>query len=361
MSTIKAVNIQHPSSPNTNIVMDSSGNMTVAGTVSGGTPMSGMRNRLINGAFDIWQRGTSFAAPANQAYGADRFSHAWGNANRTYSRQAGFSGFTYCMRMARNSGTTDTLWTNCQQIIESVNMRDLAGQTVTISLYLRLGANYSGTVAPVLGVNFGTAADEGGQASWSPGWTGVTSTQTNCTGASTTAQRFSLTVTVPSNALEMLVWTQWQASGTAGAADYVEITGWQVESGTIATPFERRLYGQELALCQRYFQIPRIAATNQQIRGVAGYGGTATGLMPLMFPVEMRIQPTITISGASMQYYSGGGVWTAVTLGVYRYLINQTTGGGIGAEFGGTTDANGGVKLLYNPSADVYASCSAEL
>jgi hypothetical protein len=97
--------------------------------------------------------------------------------------------------------------------------------------------------------------------------------------------------------------------GTSGATWY--ITGAQLEVGSVATPFERRDYGRELALCQRYFQKSYDQAT------VPGTASTAAGIVVgkvssntvpdgepyniVVFPVTMRATPTVTIYG-----YAGG-------------------------------------------------------
>ena len=72
MSTIRAINIQHPSSSNNNIVLDASGNMTCAGTVAGGSSNM-FRNRIINGDMRIDQRNSgSQVTPSGGAYTVDR-------------------------------------------------------------------------------------------------------------------------------------------------------------------------------------------------------------------------------------------------------------------------------------------------
>ena len=108
----------------------------VAGVTAG-------KNLIINGAFDIWQRGTSFTGLLGNAYGADRwmFNNTTG---RTYSRQSsGLDGFQYCLRVQRDSGQTST---NAPTVIysnETVNSIPLQGKTVTLSYYARAGANFS--------------------------------------------------------------------------------------------------------------------------------------------------------------------------------------------------------------------------
>ena len=79
----------------------------------------------------------------------------------------------------------------------------------------------------------------------------------------------------------------------SSTSDYFECTGLQVETGKVATPFEHRSYGEELALCQRYFQ--------QRITGGAALGAgiwyTNTQVLGYYkFDVTMRTSPTVTVS-----------------------------------------------------------------
>jgi len=73
------------------------------------------------------------------------------------------------------------------------------------------------------------------------------------------------------------------------------ITGFQMETGKVATPFEHRPYGEELALCQRYFY--RIGSGSaDDILGMGGNLGTTTAYFTGTYPVEMRTTPTITVN-----------------------------------------------------------------
>ena len=72
-----------------------------------------------------------------------------------------------------------------------------------------------------------------------------------------------------------------------------EITGVQLEVGSVATDFEHRSFGQELALCQRYFFI--ISGNNGQRPGIPGFANSSSNVrFPVTFPTNMRALPSIT-------------------------------------------------------------------
>jgi hypothetical protein len=241
------------------LVLQSSGT-TKATVDSGGFKINGdyavayqgMKNRLINGNMDIWQRGTSFTGSGSLTYFADRWSSIqYAGSTSTVTRQSsGITGISYCMRMQRPNGATNTGTINLGQSIESINCLDLAGQNVTISFYARAGSNFSAASSSLISAIYsGTGTDQ----NIYTGYTGSTDSSTTNT-LTTSWQKFSLTRTIPSNATEVGVAFYYTPVGTAGANDYYEIAQVQLEIGSTATLFERRLYGQELALCQRYFE-----------------------------------------------------------------------------------------------------------
>ncbi len=253
----------------------------------------GMRNRIINGAMGIWQRGTTYtgtAAPSVSQFGAaDRWAFGQFPTAYTAARSTDVpsgSIFQYSLKIQRTAGQTTTNQASIIQAIESVNMYDLAGQSVTLSFWAKCGANFS-MASSAMGVilTTGTAADQGSYASQG-GWTGqaypVNSTQV----LTTSWQRFTFTGTIGAGALEAAVYFYMVGAGTAGADDSIFITGVQLEKGSTATPFDYRSIGTELALCQRYFNIYRGGTYgNFQIYGsVFSFG--------ISVPVPMRTQPT---------------------------------------------------------------------
>jgi hypothetical protein len=282
------------------VARNAAGNFNIT-SINGG-PLAGMRNAIINGNFDIWQRGTSFTNPANTAYTADRWSAIWNGsgATRTAERVNFTLGQTdvpgepaYMLRFAQTVGGTGATFNQLAQPIEDV--RTFAEQQVTISFYMRSTASI--TLPTVQFVqNFGTGGSPSAQ---------VFTNLLTSVSITTSWQRIQATVTVPS--------ISGKALGSNGDSSLaldigfplnstfsVDIAQVQVEPGPVATPFERRPIGMELALCQRYFYSG--APSN-----LIGYAqGTTVALVGKSLPVTMRAVPTLTFSGTATVIYGNG-------------------------------------------------------
>jgi len=340
------------------IVADSS---TSTGLRYSATPSAS--NPIINSAFQIAQRGTSIATVANtSAYTLDRWQVRTVAVNmaNTVARQntsdtTNLPSIQYCARVQRNSGQTGTSLLILEQGLETVNSIPFTGKVVTLSFYARAGANFSATSnALTSSLINGTGTDQ------MPGtYTGGNSqTQTNT--LTTTWQRFSQTVTVPTNSTEIGTMFYYSTTGTAGTNDYFEVTGVQIDIGSVALPF--RTYAAtiqgELAACQRYYY--RIA--NGQAYSVFGTGaGSSATVIRVAIPTHttMRVYPTsVDYSGVTAWDYAGGAI-TFTSLALANLANNpdnpqiDITGSGI------TTHRP--YYLLANNNANAYVGLSAEL
>lgn len=219
------------------------------------------KNKTTNAAMQVWQRGTSFAV-TTPVYAADRWqvARAGNVAGSTVTRQltsdtTNLPFIQYCMRVSRDSGNTSTNTLYLAQAMESVNSIPLAGRTVTVSFYARKGANYSATSSIInVKLQSGTGTDQNNLTGAYTGSTNVTNQNAVLT---TTWQRFSSTGTIAATATELAYLIEANPTGTAGAADYYEITGIQLEVGSVATAFQTASGGSiqgELAMCQRYYE-----------------------------------------------------------------------------------------------------------
>ena len=281
-------------------------------------------NPIINGGFDIWQRGTSFTAA--DVYTADR----WKKDSQTYStmtRQTtsdttNLPTIQYCARVARNSGQTGTAALGVIYSAETADAIRYAGQAVVVSFYARAGANYSAASSNI-SYNFYTGTGTDQSRSFGVQFTGEANIASSTKTLTTTWQRFSFTATIGATATEWALMFYFNGVGTAGAADYFEITGVQLELGSVATSFKRSgntLQG-ELAACQRYFAstfsqgTAPSAANASNTHSIMGKGANAGATEPFAawhFPVEMRTAPTVTLynpytSGTAGQWGNSGG------------------------------------------------------
>ena len=261
------------------------------------SPAPAIGNPILNSAYQVWQRNTSatYTGASNQYTGADRWSYLGSaGSSATISRQVtgdttNLPNIQYCARYLRTAGNTDTNTLYFAQTFETINTYQFAGKTITLSFYARKGANYS-AASSYLAANlaYGTGTDQalnGGAAA-----NNIVTQQNVLT---STWQRFTVSAAVPTAATQLVAMFTWAGVGTAGAADYYEITGVQIDQGSVALPF--RTYAAtiqgELAACQRYY----FRNTATQIYS-AFFNGTAASTTqvqgPLQLPVTMRVSPT---------------------------------------------------------------------
>ena len=222
------------------------------------------RNVVINGSFSIWQRGTSINSQGNgqNDYTADRFAIGHNNSHMAaVTQQDGTgtnAGFRYCARIQRDSGNSQTDQIRFHTAFETNNVIPLRGKKLTLSFYARKGANYSEANSKITNVLVATGENtDGNPNSYAGGGFTNASNIINGTDATLTTdwQRFTYTSSTVSNTTNsIIIEFRFTPVGTAGANDDYEITGVQLEVGSVATDFEHRSFGQELELCSRYHQ-----------------------------------------------------------------------------------------------------------
>ena len=308
------------------------------------------KNAVINGAFDIWQRGTSSTNTGNAIYLADRWNFYYVAAGTLSQQTAGLDGFTYCQRFQRTAGQTNTGAMSVATSLETVNSIPFQGKTVTLSLWARAGANYS-SASNLLTVTLksGTGTNENVLF----GYTGLVNVIFQGATLTTSWQRFSFTGTVGSTATELAVQIFASPTGTAGANDYFEVTGVQLELGAAATPFSRAggSIGGELALCQRYYFDGRQGSD----QAFSGYTISTDYLLAMVrYPVTMRTTPSITIGQSSGVNY----VRRISTNGQLLITVTSypgSTPGGFGAVYASAA------PFVAAVGYDFYILASAEL
>jgi hypothetical protein len=282
----------------------------------------GTGNAIINGAFDIWQRGTSFTT---SVYTADRFAAYVSDGTVTNSRQtftpgaapvAGYES-AFHFRSAISGQTLSTAASFLSQKIEDV--RSFAGQTITISFWAKAA---SGT--PKIGLEYVQDFGTGGSPS-----ADVTANFATPT-ISTSWARYTATLAVPSitgktlgtvadSFLEFGFWfsagsTFNTRSGSIGIQNNtIDIWGVQVEAGSTATAFKRNglNIADELASCQRYYY--RSTASTPSPYGVFtnafGANSTTQVFTATRLPVTMRVIPT-SVDFSTLQLADGTNLYT---------------------------------------------------
>jgi hypothetical protein len=207
----------------------------------------------------------------------------------------------YSQRVQRDSGNTNTGIIYNLQNFESINSIPFAGRTVTFSFYARAGANYSSASSALsYGVSTGTGTDQ----NLLNGYTGQASPISSTATLTTTWQRFTATATLSASATQIGIGFNYTPVGTAGANDWFEFTGVQLEVGSVATPFKTyagTIQG-ELAACQRYyFKHPASGNTNSPISMGSYYTSSNVGTI-VPFPVVMRVAPTLAVTSGTDYY-----------------------------------------------------------
>jgi hypothetical protein len=323
------------------------------------------KNPVLNSAFQIWQRGTTSASITTAAtYTADRWALVSGASTAmVVSRQA--TGDTtnlpfiqYCSRVQRTAGQTGVSAVYFAQSIESINSIPFANKTVTLSFYARKGANYSSATSVVNAVlQTGTGTD---QSILSGGLTGAVNAISQNATLTTTWQRFSYTGTIGATATQLAMFFSYTPVGTAGAADYFELTGVQIEINSVASSYQSNsstIQG-ELAACQRYYF--RATPGSFSTFGSGVNSSTTASNIVIPFPVTMRTAPTaIEQTGTASDYrmsHTTATTCSAVPVfssaSINQSQISFTVASGL---------TSGGAALAQSNAAGAYLGWSAEL
>jgi len=312
-------------------------------------------NVIINGGMDIWQRGTSFTGTTT-AYGADRWRCYRNTTGSTFSRQASsLTGIQYAQRLQRDVSTTATNSISAIYTAESADSYRFAGQTITLSFYARAGSNFS-AASSAMNVNMqtGTGSDQS-YGSFTGGVNAISTTQV----ITTSWVRYSFNATCQSTITQFAIDLGFTPVGTAGANDYIEITGVQLELGSVASAFKRSngaggtIQG-ELAACQRYFQyfkggigLPYPAFTS----------GTTLIYGAIQLPIVMRSAPSVALGGTLYFFNSAAEFGIASPTVDYSNLY---VGGGR-LRIGGATGLTSGLLTSAYSGDYGYISLSSEL
>jgi hypothetical protein len=326
-------------------------------------------NPVLNSAFQVWQRGTSFGSGIQNNYTADRWvGYRSGAANTTFSRQVtgdttNLPNIQYCARVQRDSGNASTVDIFFYQSLETANAVPFAGKTITYSFYARKGANYSPTSSILIAeVISGTGTDQ----NYGNGLTGISTVLSGNATLTTTWQRFSFTATLSATATEFTTSFRNTPTGTAGAADYYEVTGVQIDIGSVALPF--RTYAGtiqgELAACQRYYyRFNANGASNFPVFGWGTANTTGNVNVTCQFPVTMRTKPsavdTSAISNFALEFANSN--ITSLTSITIDNNYSSSNSGDIAVARAGVFTVGQLYRLTVSTSVAAFIGWSAEL
>jgi hypothetical protein len=358
--------------------------------INGMTPtadsLQGFRNRIINGDMRIDQRNAGASVtPTNGQYLVDRWAFlCTQNLKFTSGQGSGGapSGFTnyYAFTSASAYSVLTGDFFVFGQPIEGFNVSDLGWSTAnarSITLSFVVFSSLTGTFG---GAVRNSAANRSypftyaisAANTWTtvsvtiPGDTSGTWLTNNGVGLYLSfglgaGSTFSGTAGAWANGNIVTATGAVSVVGTSGATFY--ITGVQLEAGSVATPFERRPYGTELALCQRYFMgwRPKVASGSTSFPAIGfGYASsTSSGVYGISTPNKMRTTPTLSFGGTISASHGATGATLNAISTIYELSSNQFWVS-VGMTAAPLTVGQGGILYLQNSPANFFHA-SAEL
>ncbi|HEY9081351.1 hypothetical protein [Magnetovibrio sp.] len=310
-------------------------------------PLQGFRNKIINGRFDVWQRGTNFTA--TNIYTADRWDIGTSAAPTaiTVSRQSFSAGQTdvpgeptYFLRLDK---ADNAAWPRHK--IEDV--RTLAGQTATLSFYAKAGAvtTHDVTVNQIFG--------SGGSAT-------VAATVTlSSANVGTGWAKYTATIELPSISGKTIGTNSYVEINIipAGGAVIYDLAQVQFEYGLVASPFEQRPPGVELGLCKWYFE--RRTATVAYRTFACGHVNSGTQARGIIDFATKRTSPTLAFDTASnFRVYAGVSAPAMTAIGSEDVGRESCT---ILATVASGLTAGNGAHIQANNSTTAYIDIDAEI
>ena len=280
-------------------------------------------NYVINGAVDVWQRGDSFSGATlpDNVYTADRYTFRYNGTGATYSatktaftpdevNAIGFGDALQYIKLECTVAPTGQTFHSLQNIIEDV--RTLAGQVVTFSFWAKASSAFTSAIQ--VGQVFGSGGSSQnftffGNASITTSW-----------------QRFSLTATLPDMSGKTIAANSYirpLINLPFNATYEIDTWGWQLEAGSVATPFKR--HAPSLALekeaCKWYYE--------QQGYGDFHWITTAhctstTGALAVLTFTEKRATPSVSLSGNALGIYNATGTRLTTTASSFSNIRNTS-------------------------------------
>jgi len=311
MSTVQTNRIQHSTGTGNNIILNAEGD-TQVNSLNGGA-LSGLRNQLINGDFRVAQRGDDFfssaPAPTDDPYTLDRWcvSSIIAAQPTRLARQNNDSppGFAWSVALYANGSPAGASRQSLIQAIElqrpGNNNQFAVGSTWTLSFWIKSGANSTVGVSTGFRPSAQTAGPTPEEFSdtvnTTTSWVKLSHTFTIANTADASDQCFAV------------IFYNAVAANTA-----ILLSGVQLEPGPVATPFEYRPMGLELALCQRYY----VKDETVYVLSIPS-STTNARYTTLVFPQTMRSSPEVSFT-------LDGGVDSGAVATVNGYRVGTVVG-----------------------------------
>ena len=383
MSTIKVDGIRSNSATSDAITLASNGTCTanITNNLSN-------RNLIINGAMQVAQRGTSSTSGGYQT--VDRFSAYYTGGAMTQSQGSLTSGspfekgFTKYFRISNTTANTGT--DGSRSIIVKLEAQDIANSGwnyKSSSSYLTFSFWVRSSVSQQFYIVIKTLDGTQQMYPFSIGtpsantWTKVTHSiagNSNLTFDSNNENGLQFYIYAflgtdnTSSGVSLNGWSAWASSGRipdmtntwAATTDATfDITGVQLEVGSVATDFEHRSFAQELQLCKRYFQNHAPVSGDHMMWGVGRAEGN-TGRIGLPVSVPMRAAPTVYAAKNRLMRYDGTGNDSTSTPSVFGASAWLSESNIYTIDFGGHSLSHNNMYML-TCSADSKITLSAEL
>ena len=356
------------------------------GEVLTNSQIGGRRNIIINGAMQVNQRNSS--TTSDNAYNTDRFIQEKDGGTCTYSWEALSSGSPYDEGFRYFSRLTNTATASgvaeYRQLSQRLESQDISksgwnytstDSYITVSFWIRssVAGKYTFTLLTHDGTpqiyNFSRTlvADT---------WTKVTEAipgNANLQFDNNEANGLTLhfRVWLGSNytsATSEDAWATYLSSviSESGIANWAgttnatyDVTGVQLEVGSQATPFEHRSFGEELALCQRYFFRSGKGESPYAAFAQGWATNTTSGIAHVAFPVEMRAEPSF--SSSNIQASDDANAGLSITSAVTNVAVGQRMYGYLEWTVSSGATQYRGYSIRGNNNTSAFIAYDAEL
>jgi len=378
--TSGSITVEAPSVAGTHTLTlpKATGNIATDATVGLGT-----KNRIINGDMRIAQRGTSFTGLSVE-YGLDGWKCNLDLAGAATASQdtdvPSGQGFSYSQKVQVTTAATyaTTQQAFIEHLIEAQNISHLSygtasAKSLTASFWVK--SNVTGTFIvwfyrPDDGRSISKSYTIDAANTWEKKTITIEGDTSGSDIPSDNGDGFHLRFVLDAGpSFDGTLTDTWQSVPTTGryagqsnlyvsTSNYINITGVQLEVGENATPFENRMYSQELAMCQRYYW--KIAEGSGQMLGLASYYTSGGVLLYVQSPSPMRNTPTVDqVNGTDYYGFERNGAVDGLGGSFALYRFN-----GVGCQLYTTSGASGTAGqsgVLWTNNAASYIALTAEL